>query len=82
MVERKVGEVFRLSTGARLLVRPSRSCLDCHLYDGDCTKVIRGLQEEVGDCVAFCRSDRTSVVFVHELDWTLGEIMRVCNGKE
>lgn len=76
MAERKVGEVFRLSTGALLLVRPSWSCRECHLYEGLCTKVIRGLQEEVGDCVSYCRSDRTAVVFVHELDWTLDEILK------
>lgn len=77
MVERKVGEVFRLSTGARLLVRPSWTCVECHLFEGyQCTRATRGLQEEVGDCVAYCRSDRTAVVFVHELDWTLDEILK------
>ena len=77
MVERKVGEVFRLSTGARLLVRSNWSCKECHLSEGlSCTKVIRGLLEEVGECVAYGRSDRTAVVFVHELDWTLDEILK------
>ena len=77
MVERKVGEVFRLSTGARLLVRPCLSCRDYDLYEGPCNKVIRDLFEEVGECGPFSRSDRTSVVFVHELDWTLDEILKV-----
>lgn len=83
MVERKVGEVFRLSTGARLLVRPSWGCSECHLNEVYCTKVIRGLSEEVGECGASARSDRTPVVFVHELDWTLDEILKGgLDGKE
>lgn len=84
MVERKVGEVFSFLSGVLLLVRPAHNCKECHFNVGYCAvKKVKGWFNEVGECEAAGRSDRTSVVFVHELDWTLDEIRKVDrDGKE
>lgn len=77
MVERKVGEVFCSFNGARLLVRPGHNCEECYFNVGYCAaKKVKSWFKEVGECDAAGRSDRMSVVFVHELDWTLDEIMK------